>query len=156
MTVSHKDLPDAQLHEPKGVAGASVDTAYVATGAGSGTWKPAPFIYTINVTLTDVSNASDAYVVSPFAGVITRIDGVLHSAISVADSTVTSYIGATAITSGAMTVAYSGSAAGTSFAVTPSANNTVSAGSVIRLNTDGASSTSARMTFTILVAVGYA
>jgi len=35
----HKDLPDNQLHEPKGVAAASINTAYVANGAGSGTWK---------------------------------------------------------------------------------------------------------------------
>lgn len=36
--VQHKFLADAELHEPKGVASASVNTAYLANGLGSGTW----------------------------------------------------------------------------------------------------------------------
>ena len=35
----HVDLLDPELHEPKGVAAATVDKVYVADGAGSGTWK---------------------------------------------------------------------------------------------------------------------
>lgn len=38
-TTQHKDIPDAQLHEPKGVAGSASGYVYVATGTGSGTWK---------------------------------------------------------------------------------------------------------------------
>lgn len=37
--VQHKDLPDSDLHEPKGVASATVGEVYVANGAGTGTWK---------------------------------------------------------------------------------------------------------------------
>ena len=37
--MQHKDIPDAQLHEPKGVAGAAAKSVYVATGAGTGTWR---------------------------------------------------------------------------------------------------------------------
>ncbi len=36
--VEHKDITGANLHEPKGVATASVGKVYVADGAGSGTW----------------------------------------------------------------------------------------------------------------------
>jgi len=36
--VEHIDIPDAQLHEPKGAAGASSGQVYVANGAGSGAW----------------------------------------------------------------------------------------------------------------------
>ena len=36
--VQHKDIADANLHEPKGVATASVGKVYVANGSGSGTW----------------------------------------------------------------------------------------------------------------------
>ena len=39
MTVNHKDLTGASLHEPKGVAAASAHTVYVANGSGSGTWE---------------------------------------------------------------------------------------------------------------------
>lgn len=38
MAIEHKDIPDAQLHEPKGVASASEGDVYVADGVGSGSW----------------------------------------------------------------------------------------------------------------------
>ena len=38
MTIQHAAIPDAQLHEPKGVASATAGTAYIADGAGSGVW----------------------------------------------------------------------------------------------------------------------
>lgn len=34
----HKDLTGTDLHEPKGIATASANTVYVATGSGSGAW----------------------------------------------------------------------------------------------------------------------
>lgn len=37
--LEHKDIPDADLHEPKGVASAAVEQVYVADGAGSGAWQ---------------------------------------------------------------------------------------------------------------------
>ena len=39
--ISHSTLTDPYLHEPKGVATATSGEVYVATGAGSGVWKPA-------------------------------------------------------------------------------------------------------------------
>lgn len=39
--IQHKDIPDAQLHEPKGVASANAGDIYVADGAGSGAWATA-------------------------------------------------------------------------------------------------------------------
>lgn len=39
MTIQHKDIPDAQLHEPKGIVSSAANKVYVANGAGSGTWK---------------------------------------------------------------------------------------------------------------------
>ena len=35
----HSSLTGAELHEPKGVAGASANQVYSATGSGSGTWQ---------------------------------------------------------------------------------------------------------------------
>lgn len=40
--IQHKDIPNAQLHEPKDAATASVGSVYVSNGAGSGTWIKAP------------------------------------------------------------------------------------------------------------------
>lgn len=34
----HVSLPDSELHEPKGVAGATTGQVYIADGAGSGDW----------------------------------------------------------------------------------------------------------------------
>jgi hypothetical protein len=39
LAIQHKDIPDAQRHEPKGVSTAANRQAYFADGAGSGTWK---------------------------------------------------------------------------------------------------------------------
>ena len=37
--VAHSGLTGANLHEPKGVASATVDKVYVSNGAGSGAWQ---------------------------------------------------------------------------------------------------------------------
>lgn len=37
--IQHKDIPDAQLHEPKGVAVALNKQIYIADGAASGDWR---------------------------------------------------------------------------------------------------------------------
>lgn len=39
MAIEHKDIPDANLHEPKGVSAATSGKVYVADGAGSGDWE---------------------------------------------------------------------------------------------------------------------
>lgn len=39
MTIQHKDIPDINLHEPKGIATAIVNKSYIANGAGSGAWR---------------------------------------------------------------------------------------------------------------------
>lgn len=41
MTIEHKDIPEAGLHEPKGVSVATTGQVYVANGSGSGLWTNA-------------------------------------------------------------------------------------------------------------------
>lgn len=38
-TIQHRDIPDAQLHEPKGISVASAGNVYAANGGGTGTWR---------------------------------------------------------------------------------------------------------------------
>ena len=38
MSIQHKNISEADLHESKGVSTALVDTLYIADGAGSGAW----------------------------------------------------------------------------------------------------------------------
>lgn len=37
--IQHKNIPDSQLHEPKGVATATAKKLYISNGAGSGNWR---------------------------------------------------------------------------------------------------------------------
>lgn len=39
MAIQHIDIPDAELHEPKGAATATDKEVYLADGAGSGEWR---------------------------------------------------------------------------------------------------------------------
>lgn len=39
MSIQHVAIPDAQIHEPKGVVSAVTKTVYVANGVGSGAWQ---------------------------------------------------------------------------------------------------------------------
>lgn len=39
MAIQHSNITDPQIHEPKGAAGASPNTVYVADGSGSGAWS---------------------------------------------------------------------------------------------------------------------
>lgn len=39
MTIQHKLIPDADLHEPKGIAAQVASKVYVSNGSGSGTWQ---------------------------------------------------------------------------------------------------------------------
>ncbi len=151
--IEHKNLTDAELHEPKGVSAASSNTVYVADGAGSGSWSQAPYKYTLNVKLADISTAGSAYVVAPIAGTIQKIYSVIDTAITVADATLTFKINDTLITSSSITVAYLGSAPGDVDSSTPSANNVVAAGDVIEVITDGASTETSSAMITLLISV---
>lgn len=41
MTIEHKNIQEAGLHEPKGVSTATTNQVYIADGAGSGVWSNA-------------------------------------------------------------------------------------------------------------------
>jgi uncharacterized protein (UPF0333 family) len=43
MTVQHKSIPDAQLHEAKGAASASIGQILTATGGGTATFQTPPY-----------------------------------------------------------------------------------------------------------------
>lgn len=49
--VEHSAIVDPEIHEPKGVASASVGNVYVANGTGSGSWGPPSGIPTVVITV---------------------------------------------------------------------------------------------------------
>ena len=105
--------------------------------------------FVLTTQIEDISTAGQTYVVSPFAGTITKIYSVLNGAISGANSILTPKIGGTAITNGAITVAFSGSAAGHIDSSTPTALNAVTAGQAIEIETDGGSTGTVKTVLTI-------
>ena len=148
--VAHSNLTSANLHEPKGVAAASANTIYVANGAGSGTWQAlsiavldSTFKNTNKVFLTyvidDVSTAGSHWVAPGIAGDIAKITTVISGAISGADAVLTLEIAGTLVTTSAVTIANSGSAAGDIDTASPSAAKTITTGQAIEIITDGAS-----------------
>jgi hypothetical protein len=150
----HKDLAGANLHEPKGVSSASAGQVYVANGSGSGAWATPKVSYVaLTRTIVDVSTAGDVYVVAPVGGTISKLLAVLEAAITVADANVTFHINGVSIDSSALVITESGSAAGDEFDSAPSGHNTVVAGDVIKITTDGASTTTAPLTVTVLINV---
>ena len=150
MTVQHSVITDPDVHEPKDASTASVGQVYVSDGAGSGTWDM-NYPLTALVVEMDITDVADFYVVAPFACAIEKMYSVISGAIGDADKTFTLSIDGTPVTSGAITVAYSGSAAGDVESCTPSANNTASAGEAIKIAAAGASTgtVSARLTLVI-------
>lgn len=98
------------------------------------------------LAMTDVSAAGNsAEGCAPFAGIVTKMYTKLGGAITGADSTVTGKINGSAMTGGAVTVAYSGSAAGDLDFAYPTAANVVAAGDKLIAASDGASSTTATL-----------
>ena len=103
----------------------------------------------LTTSIEDISTAGQIYVVSPVAGTITKIYSVINGAIATANSILTPKIAGTAITGGAITVAFSGSAAGDVDSSTPTAANAITAGAAIEIETDGGSANTVEVVLTI-------
>jgi len=151
--VNHATLTDPELHEPKGVAAAASGEVYVADGGGSGAWttinnKDLVFVH---YRFDNISTASSQWIIPGIAGTITKIQTVINGAIATADCGMSFEIAGTPITSGGITIAFSGSAAGDIDSSTPSAANVVTANQAIEIISDGASTNNidATVTFTI-------
>ena len=141
--VVHSGLTAANLHEPKGVASATVDKVYVSNGAGSGAWQK---IESDQIDTTSIKNCNKGsvtgfipdtssgtadqnrlYIVMPFACTVVKIWSVINRSIATADNTLTcsNHAGSSM---GTITQAFSGSAAGDVDSLTPASNNTFAAG----------------------------
>ena len=144
MAIEHDAIPNADLHEPKGVNAATSGQVYVADGVGSGAWTTKNYydkVY-LSTNYDDLDTTTSHYLVSPVAGTITKIYSVIDQAIALADTNLTAKIGGVAVTNGTITIAYSGSAAGDVDSCSPTAANSVSAGTAIEFVSDGATNTS--------------
>lgn len=108
MSVEHKNLTGASLHEPKGVASAADGTVYIADGAGSGAWSdPTADINNKNfLTFTGtISNlctpSSSCLISSPVAGNVVQVSVVCESNFTVAPNVLTAEIVSAGVAAGA-------------------------------------------------------
>lgn len=107
-----------------------------------------PFnVIRVHAHKADVGAAGSAFAVAPCRGKIIKMGSVTHSAVSVADTAITSKINGTAITGGGWTIAFTGAAAGDVDTAAPTAANKVEADDNIEFITDGGSTASAAVTF---------
>ena len=96
--------------------------------------------YFITAKIADISIASSTFVAIPDGGKVIKIITALQGAIGTANGAITFEIGGTAMTSSAITVTQSGSAAGDIDTSEPTAANDVAEDGSIEMITDGASS----------------
>jgi len=107
--------------------------------------------YFVTAEIEDISTASSTFVAIPDGGRIIKIITALQGAISGGNAAISFEIGGTAVTGGGITVAHSGSAAGTVDSAEPTAANRVEEGGTIEMITDGASSGAKKLCVTFVV-----
>ena len=83
MTIQHKLIADADLHEPKGIASATTGKVYIANGSGSGSWlypsgKVHGEIYIDAGATTQTLSAGSAYAkLNPTAEWVSGVSSIL-------------------------------------------------------------------------------
>lgn len=148
--VEHKDLTGADLHEPKGVDAASVNTLYIADGAGSGAWAkvggsqidPASFLNLNREqffgAFIGIGSAGSRYLGFTRNVTITKIVVVLQD-VTGGSVTVMTFRNAAGASMGTINIP-STAVAGDLFTLTPVANNSVPADNRIQVDSDGGTS----------------
>ena len=107
--------------------------------------------YFITAKIANISTASSTFVAIPDGGKVIKILTALQAVIATANGAITFEIGGTAITGGAITVAYSGSAVGDVDTAEPTAANEVAEDGTIEMITDGASTNAAVLYVTFVI-----
>lgn len=108
----------------------------------------------LTIEIEDISTAGQSYIAPGFDGKIVQITSVINGTIATANAVLTPKISGTAVTGGAITVAYSGSAAGDVDSSTPTAANTFSSTDNIEIETNGASTNTVKCFLVIEVVPG--
>ena len=105
----------------------------------------------LTCNIPDISTADSVFIAAPDNGEVTKVFTTIANAITVANATITPKIGGVAMTNGAVTIAYTGSAAGDVDTSAPSAANSVTEGQSIEIATDGGSTTACQATVTVVI-----
>src|SRR5690554_4379377 len=83
MAIQHRDIPESELHEPKGVSAADSGTVYLADGVGSGSWSK---IGTANIEGLEGSTEAEQVVVTDGLGGFSLIPNTLYGSITITNN----------------------------------------------------------------------
>lgn len=142
MAIEHRDLVGAQLHEPKGADTALAGTVYTSDGLGSGTWlSPIKALYDANKfqqtqRMDDIGTDSSVYFNVPWKSELTKVNVLLYGTIDV-DTLIQVYIGGV-LFADSLTITAAGTAAGQKKTLTVSTANSVPAGTIVTITSNGA------------------
>lgn len=153
MATEHRNIPDAERHEPKGISTALTGQVYRSNGSASGAWKDD--IIAVSGILDDVSSPSSTIIPIPADCTVVSIKSVLGGAITLANSVITITRGGDNATVATYNVNFTGSGEGVTFNATPSGNATLTASThnYLKVTTDGGSTTTAKLFITIKLKV---
>lgn len=152
---NHSSLTGSDLHEPKGVATATSNKAYISDGVGSGVWKKITSseldstIKGINLfnqlaKITNFTTTQSVLIPITRSCTLTLITSIITAAIATSNCTFSFY--KNGISSlGTITVAFSGSAKADIDTLTPASNNTFVAGDYLQIDTFGGTGSSDTM-----------
>jgi len=107
--------------------------------------------YFLTAEIEDVSTASSTFVAIPDGGKVVKIITALQGAITSVNAVLSFEIGGTVMTGSGITIAHSGSAAGTVDSSAPSALNVLSEDGTIEIITNGASSGAKKVIVTFVI-----
>ena len=140
MPSQHATITDPNVHEPKGAVAAAINTVYVSDGAGSGHWRKPPYTMTYAIQDAHAAGPDSYWLIIPYACTLTKAYVVVNDAFSM-DQTISFSIATIPITNGSISLVAAGSGAGSIFFCTPTALNTISAGTALEIiNTGGSAS----------------
>lgn len=134
-TATHASMAGADLHEPKGVAAATINKVYVSDGAGSGSWAKLP-ASCLTIRFPDIGAVSSVYIVIPYTCTVNKIWTAVQT-IPTAVNTILTCKNNAGSSMGIVTVAFSGAAAGDVDFLVPVTNNTFTAGQILTITSDG-------------------
>ncbi len=106
--------------------------------------------YSLNAQFADAGTAGSVYVVAPHAGTLKSISIVNHANSTTTKTVFTSSIAGNAVTHAALEIAATATA-GTASTIAPSAANTVAAGNVIIVTSDGGTDATMPASVTLVV-----
>jgi len=160
--LEHDTIATAECHEPKHITNSVIGDSGKIITANSSISGTSEFraiveqdvtsitdIYTVQ--LDNISTLSSAWVVIQNSGTVTMLRSVIDGTITGANANITPRINTVAITNGILVLSFAGSLAGDVDIATPTALNSITAGTPIQLETDGASTGTVKAVFTIEV-----